>query len=91
MEAVDGFDPIDIALDAQGRGALLRDEAGQIMVLRQHGVHFAGRILSTRATAHAQARNIVIETGERRYGAVTLDIDQPQAWVQLICARETKA
>ena len=83
-EAVDGFAPLEIALDAQGRGAVLSDEQGRILLLRPHGTHFAGRLLTSRAAAHVEGESLVVDTAERRFGAARLDIANPQAWVQRI-------
>ena len=83
-EAVDGFEPEDIALDRQGRAALLRDATGAILLLRPHGTHFAGRLLGPQARARLEDGRLVVDTAEKRYGSVTLDIADPQAWVQRI-------
>ena len=32
-----GFDPLDIAMDTGGRGALCRDEAGKLVLVAPHG------------------------------------------------------
>ena len=83
-EAVDGFDAVDVALDAEGRGALLYDATGRILLLRPHGTHFAGRILTAQASANLENGRLVIDSAERRYGLTRLFIDDPQAWVQRI-------
>ena len=83
-DAVDGFEPVKVALDREGRAALLRDAAGQILLLRQHGTHFAGRVLTPAASATIDAGAVVVDTAERRYGGVRLELDQPSAWVQHI-------
>ncbi len=83
-EAVDGFEPVEVALDREGRAALLRDAAGRILLLRQHGTHFAGRLLTAAASARIDAGALVVETSERRYGGVRLELDDPSVWVQHI-------
>lgn len=83
-EAADGFAATDLALDAEGRAALLRDAGGRIMLLRPHGTHFAGRILTPAATARIESDTLVVDTSERRYGSVVLRIAEPQAWVKRI-------
>lgn len=83
-EAVDGFSPQEIALDSEGRGALMSDTAGRILLLRPHGTHLAGRILTSHAHATIEDGAIVVDTAERRYGAARLAIANPQAWVQRI-------
>ncbi len=76
-----GFDPVDIALDRAGIGALLRDEAGQVMLLRRHGAHFVGRLLDQNAFARLDRHLLTIGPGERLFGGITLDLgDQAQVW-----------
>lgn len=84
QESVDGFVASAIALDGDGRAALLCDAANRVLLLRPHGTHFAGRILSPDAKAWIVDEAIVVDTGERRYGSATLRIPDPQAWVQRI-------
>jgi len=83
-EAADGFEAKDLALDAEGRAALLRDVQGRIMLLRPHGTHFAARILTPAATARIESDTLIVDTSERRYGSATLRIAEPQAWVKRI-------
>ncbi|NNC53903.1 MAG: hypothetical protein HKO08_12765 [Erythrobacter sp.] len=83
-EAVDGFSATEIALDQKGRGALLGDAHGRILLLRPHGTHFAGRILTGEAKAWVDGTTLVIDTAERRYGSARLTIADPQAWVKRI-------
>lgn len=83
-EAVDGFAPVATALDEQGRGALLRDAANRILLLRPHGTHFAGRLLTSAATARLEDDTLVVDTAEKRYGAATLRIDDAAAWMRAI-------
>ena len=83
-QADDGFEPVEVALDSEGRGALVRDAAGAVMLLRPHGAQMASRILTSRAAVRLDGEGIVIDTAERRFGQARLVIDQPQAWVQHI-------
>ncbi len=83
-EAVSGYDPVAIGIDRDGTAALLRDAAGRILLLRQHGVHFAGRLLSPAARVRKEGEALVIDTAERRYGAARLVLDNPAAWVKAI-------
>ena len=83
-EAVSGFDPVEIALDRDGRGALLRDAAGRILLLRPHGTNFAGRLLSPEASASMEDNTLVIDTAERTFGVARLRLDEPSAWMQAI-------
>ncbi|QYJ07174.1 hypothetical protein [Qipengyuania flava] len=83
-EAVSGFAPIAIGLDRKGRGAVLRDAAGRVLLLRPHGVHFAGRVLTGMARARVEDDTLVIDTGERRYGSARLLLDDAAAWAETI-------
>ena len=83
-EAVDGFDPVAIAVDAAGAGALLADKTGRILLLRPHGTHLAGRLLSPSASAHSEQGTLTVVTGEKRFGDARLTVPDPQAWVQRI-------
>lgn len=80
----DDFDAIEIARDAEGRSALLRDTDGCIMLLKAHGVHFAGRILSKAASSKLHGSRITINTGEKRFGSVTLEIEDAASWAEAI-------
>jgi hypothetical protein len=82
--AVSGYEPVAIALDRDGRGALLRDAAGRLLLLRPHGSHFAGRILTGSAAARTDGEALVIDSGERRYGSARLLLSDPRAWASAI-------
>lgn len=79
--AVCGFDPVDLALDRAGIGALLRDSRGRVMLLRRHGAQFAARILDSHAFARLDRNFLTVGTGEKAFGQVTLDLgDKAQVW-----------
>lgn len=73
-EAIDGFVPVDLALDRARIGAMLRDARGRVMVLRRHGSHFAARLLTDHAGVRLDRHLLTVSTGDRRFGAVTLDL-----------------
>ena len=79
-EALDGFEPVAVARDREGRAALLRDADDRLLLIRQHGTHFAGRLLDTRANARIEEGSLTVDCGERRYGAVRLAIADPETW-----------
>lgn len=80
-EVLDGFEAQEVVLDRAGIGALLRDSAGRVMLLRRHGVRWAGRLLDSHAGVRLDRSLMTIATGERTFGAITLDLgDQAQAW-----------
>ena len=80
-EALCGFEAQEVVLDRAGIGALLRDSAGRIMLLRRHGVHWVARLLDSQAGVRLDRSFMTIATGDRTFGAITLDLgDQAQAW-----------
>ena len=83
-EAIDGFEPVHLSLDLDGRGALLQDARGNILLLRPHGTHFAGRILTTAAAAVLDGEVLRIDTAEKRFGMTYFRIADAPAWVQRI-------
>ncbi|MFN3991025.1 MAG: hypothetical protein ACK4IS_12275 [Erythrobacter sp.] len=85
-EVEDGFTPVEIACDAEGAGALVRDQDGRIMLIRRHGNRFAGRVLTASASACASGHAITINCGERRFGTTRLELDEAQAWAEAINA-----
>lgn len=80
-EVLCGYEPVDIALDKAGIGALLRDAQGRQMVLRRHGAHFAGRILDRSTESRLDQNFLTIGTSDRQFGKVTLNLgDKAQIW-----------
>ncbi len=88
--AIGGYRPVAVALDRDGKGALLRDAGERILLLRPHGSHFAGRLLGPAASAWIDRGGsspvLVVSSGERRFGDARLDLDDPQFWVERIGA-----
>lgn len=85
-EAADGFQPRETCVDRNGKAAILRDTAGRILLLKPHGNKFAGRILGPTARAWQTDGMLVVDSGERRYGTVSLDIADPDAWADAVNA-----
>lgn len=83
-EAVSGFVPVAIGLDRDGHGAVMRDAAGRVLLLRPHGVHFAGRLLSRETRVRRDGDALEIDPGERRYGKARLVLDDVSAWAAAI-------
>ena len=80
-EALCGFEAQDVVLDRAGIGALLRDPAGRIMLLRRHGVHWVARLLDSHAGVRLDRSFMTIATSDKTFGAITLDLgDQAQVW-----------
>ena len=91
-EVEDGFDPV--AVDFDGKAALARDAQGRIMVIKRHGNRFAGRVLGPQAKAAVREelsrRALQIDSGERRFGAVFLDVPAPETWADAINRVKTR-
>ncbi|MEQ1509853.1 MAG: hypothetical protein ABL909_05555 [Sphingopyxis sp.] len=80
-EAVNGFVPVDVAVDRAGIGALLKDADGRHLLLRRHGVQFVGRLLDCHIEARLDRNFLTIGTGERLLPALTLDLGaRAQIW-----------
>lgn len=80
-EALYGFEPVEIAIDRGGIGALARDADGRVMLLRRHGAHFAARLLDNQLHVSLDRNLLAVGTGEKRFGTITLDLgDKAPAW-----------
>jgi hypothetical protein len=80
-EALHGFDPVEIALDKAGMGALCRDAAGRVLLLRRHGSHFASRLLDSHAHVRLDRGFLTLATADRTFGGVTFDLgDKAPIW-----------
>lgn len=80
-EALCGFEPVDIAIDRGGIGAIARDAQGRVMLLRRHGTHFASRLLDNHLSVRLDRNLLSVGTGEKRFGTITLDLgDKAPAW-----------
>lgn len=75
-EAICGFEPVDIAIDRAGMGALLRDARGRVLLIRRHGTHFASRLLDSHAHARLDRQFLTLATADTRFGSVTFDLGQ---------------
>lgn len=83
-EAIDGFEPVRIALDRQGAGAIMEDRAGRLLLLKPHGNFFAARVSAPIWTVALDGQRLTIDSGERRFGTVSLLLDDPASWVAAI-------
>jgi hypothetical protein len=76
-----GFDPVDIAIDKAGMAALMRDADGRHLLIRRHGVQWAGRLLDHHNEARLDQNFLTIGTGEKTFGSVTLNLGaQASVW-----------
>lgn len=80
-EAVHGFEPVEVAIDKAGMGALCRDGEGRVLLLRRHGSHWASRLLETHANTRLDRGFLTLATADRRFGSVTFDLgDKAAIW-----------
>lgn len=80
-ETIYGFEPVSIAIDKAGMGALLRDASGRQMLLRRHGAHFVGRLLAPGVNARLDRSFLTISEGSSEKESVTLNLgDAAQIW-----------
>ena len=80
-EALHGFEPVEIAIDRAGMGALCRDGEGRVMLLRRHGSHWASRLLDSHVHARLDRSFLTLATADRRFGSVTFDLgDKAPVW-----------
>lgn len=80
-EVLSGFEAHEVLLDRAGIGALLRDPAGRVMLLRRHGARWAGRLLDSHAGVRLDRTFMTIATPDTSFGTITFDFgDQAQAW-----------
>jgi hypothetical protein len=81
-----GFEAESVALDRAGRGALLRDAAGRIMLLSVHGNRFVGRVLDARSRTRLEGDRLTITVGEARLASAMLELADAPAWCRAIDA-----
>lgn len=72
-EAECGFDGVAADVDAAGYGAIVRNAAGAMMLVRAHGNRFAARRIDTGFTARLDRNRLWLHSGERTFGSVELD------------------
>jgi hypothetical protein len=80
-EIICGFDPVDIAIDRAGIGALMRDAKGRHLLVRRHGAQWAGRLLDNHNETRLDQNFLTVGTGEKTFGTVTLNLgERAQYW-----------
>jgi hypothetical protein len=80
-ETICGYSPVEIIVDKAGYGALMKDAAGRHMLIRRHGVQFAGRMLDGHTKSRLDQNFLTIGTSDKRFGKVTLNLGpNAQIW-----------
>lgn len=91
-DVIYGFDVQAVALDRARIGALVRDSHDRVMLIRQHGSHFAAREITSHAGIRLDGRFLTITTQDKRFGTITLDLgDQAQVWAASLRRLGSKA
>lgn len=76
-----GFAPVEVALDRARIGALLRNRAGEVMLVRRHGARFAARLLTSHAGVRLDQGFLTLSTDDPHFGTITLDLGaEAQIW-----------
>ncbi len=76
-----GFDAQDITLDRARIGALVRNSQGRVLLIRRHGARFVGTELTSHAGIRLDRHTLTLETGDRQFGTLTLDLGgEAQIW-----------
>lgn len=87
-----GFDPVEIALDRARIGSLLRNRAGEVMLIRRHGARFAARVLTSHAGARLDRSFLTLSSEDPHFGSITLDLgEQAQVWAASLRRLEARA
>lgn len=71
-----GFEPVELALDARGRGAIARDADGRIAVLAPHGVLFVVHVLPADARLIANGGELAVAHADIGSRALSLHLGQ---------------
>ncbi len=61
-------------LSTDGRAAVVASDDHRLCLIKQHGAHPASRLLGTGTTSHRDDDVLVIDPGDRMFGAVRLDL-----------------
>jgi len=76
-----GFAAQDITVDRARIGALARNRAGVVVLVRRHGARFVARELTDHRGIRLDRHTLTLETGDPRFGTLTLDLGaDAQTW-----------
>jgi len=76
-----GFAPTEVALDRARIGVLLRNAAGEVMLIRRHGARFAARVLTSHSGVRLDRGFLTLSTDDPNFGSITLDLgEKAQVW-----------
>lgn len=69
-----GFVADDVALSADGGGALVSGQGGRFALIKPHGSHWAVRGLAAPLPVTVESADLIVESGDPMFGAVRLRI-----------------
>jgi len=72
-EAICGFDGTDADVDAAGFGAIVRNAAGEMLLVKAHGNRFAARKIDNRFAARLDRHLLELTSDDPFFGSVRLD------------------
>ena len=73
-EAICGYEPVEIALDKAGIGALMKDAEGRHLLIRRHGAQFAARLLDRHSESRLDQNFLTLGTSDKSFGKITLNL-----------------
>ncbi|WP_428332373.1 hypothetical protein [Novosphingobium sp.] len=72
---------LDITLDRARIGALVRNRAGRVVLIRRHGARFVARELTDTNGIRLDRHTLTLDTDDTRFGTLTLDLGaEAQTW-----------
>ncbi|MEL7199874.1 MAG: hypothetical protein AAGL10_16310 [Pseudomonadota bacterium] len=86
QEVESGFEAKRVSISAAKDAALLKSEDGRIMLIKRHGGHFVGRILTGKASAQEEVDALIVNPSkaEQHFGSVRLRLDDAASWADAI-------
>ncbi|MCG6120470.1 MAG: hypothetical protein MEP44_07480 [Blastomonas sp.] len=75
-EQIAGFESGPVLMSDDGEAAVVEGKDGRIVILKRHGAHCAGRVLTRPIRAHRCSEGWKLETGDPRFGHVSLSLSK---------------
>jgi len=78
-EQLPGFRAATAIVSRDGTAALVEDQAGEVGLVKRHGAHFAARLIRRPIAARQAGDAWLIDSGDARFGTVTITPDRAGA------------
>lgn len=75
-EQIAGFEAGPALMSGDGEAAMVEGTDGRVVILKRHGAHCAGRVLQKPLRAHRSGEGWKVETGDPRFGQVSLALSK---------------